>query len=256
MKLISLNTWGGRAGKEGLLSFLKKRADVDIFCLQEIWSAPYEHLEGSKAGGRDIVHENIMVYGMQEISALLSEHQSYFYPHHMDNYGLMMLVKNDIKIIEEGEIFVYKHKGYLPEGDVGNHARNIQYVTFQKNGKKCTAINFHGLWNGKGKSDCKERLMQSEKIVEFVTQLSNPFVLCGDFNLLLDTESVAILEKAGLKNLIREYGISSTRTSYYTKPEKHADYVFVSKGIEVLNFQVLPDEVSDHAPLFIDFEYK
>jgi len=42
MKIITLNTWGGRAGKELLLSFFEKyRDDADIFCLQEIWSAPH-----------------------------------------------------------------------------------------------------------------------------------------------------------------------------------------------------------------------
>jgi endonuclease/exonuclease/phosphatase family metal-dependent hydrolase len=42
--------------------------------------------------------------------------------------------------------------------------------------------------------------------------------------------------------------------SFYEKPEKFADYMFVSKGIAVRDFQVLPDEVSDHAPLFLDFD--
>lgn len=54
-----------------------------------------------------------------------------------------------------------------------------------------------------------------------------------------------------MRNLIREYGITSTRTSFYQKPEKHADYVFVSEGISVKAFTVLPDEVSDHAPLLL-----
>ncbi|HEU0081016.1 MAG TPA: hypothetical protein VFQ72_03260 [Candidatus Paceibacterota bacterium] len=31
-------------------------------------------------------------------------------------------------------------------------------------------------------------------------------------------------------------------------------YVFVSPGIKVKEFKVLPDVVSDHAPLFLDFE--
>jgi len=48
--------------------------------------------------------------------------------------------------------------------------------------------------------------------------------------------------------------VSSTRTSFYTKPEKHADYAFVTKGISVTDFKVLPDEVSDHAPLLIEVQ--
>jgi exonuclease III len=69
MKIISLNTWGGRAGNEELLSFFEKyKEEIDIFCLQEIWSAPHENLDGHNAGGVPIDHGKILVHGMQEIS--------------------------------------------------------------------------------------------------------------------------------------------------------------------------------------------
>lgn len=253
MKIISLNTWGGRAGKEGLLSFFKANANTtDIFCLQEIWSAPYKHLEGHLAGGLEIDNEQIMVYGLQEISAVLPNHVAFFRPHHGDHYGLLMFVHKNLTVIEEGEVFVYKQKGYTPEGDKGNHARNIQYITVGTVSNPITVINFHGLWNGMGKGDSADRLEQSAKILEFTEDIQNPFVLCGDFNLLPDTESIWKFEHAGLRNLIREYGVTSTRTSFYTKPQKFADYVFISEGIVLKEFKVLPDEVSDHAPLLIE----
>lgn len=257
MKIISLNTWGGRAGKEKLLNFFKQHADeVDIFCLQEMWSAPYEDLEGENAGGVSLEHEAIMVHGLQEISAVLPNHEVYFHPHHRDNYGLMMAVKKDLHAYEVGEVFVHKYKGYVPEGDVGEHARNIQYVSLNRESGPLTVINFHGLWTshpqGKGKQDIPDRLEQSERIVEFIEKIDYPVVLIGDFNLLPTTESIKKFENAGLRNLIQEYGITSTRTSYYPKPEQYADYAFVSPTLEVKDFKVLPDEVSDHAPLFID----
>jgi len=251
MQVITLNTWGGRAGKEGLLAFFKKHADADIFCLQEIWADAYEHLKDHYAGGVVIDHNQVMTHGMQEISAVLENHVPYFRPHHMENYGLMMLVKKSLSILEEGEVFVHKYKGYLPEGDVGNHARNIQYVTVQTENGPRTVINFHGLWNGKGKSDSEDRLMQSDNIAAFLKTLAHPYVLGGDFNLLPETESLKRLEALGLRNLIKEFGITSTRTSFYQKPEKFADYMLVSSGITVQAFEVLPDEVSDHAPLML-----
>lgn len=255
MRIISLNTWGGRAGKEGLLSFFRAHADTtDIFCLQEIWSAPYEHLDGHLAGGLAMNHERIMVYGLQEISAALPNHIAFFRPHHGDHYGLLMFVRKNLPLLEEGEVFVYKHKGYVPEGDLGNHARNIQYAMVETGSGPMTIINFHGLWNGKGKGDSEDRLEQSARIIAFVGELQNPVVVCGDFNLLPDTESLRMFEKAGLRDLIKESGVSSTRTSFYTKPEKFADYAFVSKGIAVAGFTVLPDEVSDHAPLLIEIQ--
>ncbi len=255
MKLITLNTWGGRAGKEKLLDFFgEHKKDTDVFCLQEIWSAPYKHLEGSLAGGVKIKHGMTMVYAMQEISAVLSGHIPYFRPHFMDDYGLMMLVKKDTKIIEEGEVFVHKHKGYIPKEDIGEHARNIQYIKIEINERLITIINFHGLWNGKGKTDTDDRIQQTNNILDFVKTIEGDYILCGDFNLLPDTKSIKLFESHGLRNLIKEYEITSTRTSFYTKPEKHADYVFVTKGIDVKDFKVLPEEISDHAPLFLEFE--
>lgn len=253
MKIVTLNTWGGRAGREGLLAFFEKyKNEVDVFCLQEVWSAPYDTYEGHAAGGLAISHDHVMVYGLQEITAVLHDHAPYFRPHLLNDYGLAMFVRKDLSLQEEGELFVYRQKGYVPDGDLGNHARNIQYAMFNAQKEQCTVINFHGLWNGKGKTDSEDRLRQSENIITFLKTINVPYVLCGDFNLLPDTQSIRMFEEFGLRNLITEYGITSTRTSHYTKPEKYADYIFVSEGITVSDFRVLPEEVSDHAALLVE----
>lgn len=255
MQLITLNTWGGRAGNEALRQFFRTYKDrVDVFCLQEIWSGPYEHLEGSPAGGKKIEHDEILVHGMQEISHILSNHAVLFHPHHLDNYGLMMAIRQDIPIQASGEVFVHKYKNYIPEGDIGKHARNIQHATIGCNNKSITIINFHGLWNGQGKTDSPDRIEQSKKILDFIRTIGGEVVLCGDFNLSPDTKSLKMFEEFGLRNLIAEYRIQSTRTSFYTKPEKFADYIFVSTGIRVNSCTVIEEEVSDHAAILLDIE--
>ena len=253
MKILTLNTWGGRAGRDALLSFLKQQAaDTDIFCLQEISSASHHHLSGEVVGGRNYEKGDVMESGLQEIIEALPEYEYFFHPHYLDNYGLLMLVKKSIPVHGSGDVFVYKEKAYIPEGDVGNHARNIQYLTFERNGSPYTVVNFHGLWNGQGKGDSPDRIAQSKNIVTFLGGITGHVILCGDFNLLPDTQSIKILEESGLRNLVTEHGITTTRTSFYPKQEKFADYIFVSHGDEVKNFCVLPDEVSDHAPLVVE----
>jgi len=253
MKILSLNIWGGRAGKEGLLNFLKEQSmTVDVFCLQEVWSAPYEHYEGASAGGLVIQHGDVMTNGLHDIASTLTDFEYFFHPHFMDNYGLMMLVRKSIDVLGSGEYWVHKQKGYMPEGDIGHHARNMQYVTLRHGVTDYTICNFHGLWNGKGKTDSEDRILQSNRIVASLSAHTGEVVLMGDFNLLPETESIKLLETAGLRNLITEYGVTSTRTSIYKKPEKFADYAFTSSGVLVKDFTVLPDEVSDHAPLLLE----
>lgn len=191
---------------------------------------------------------------MQTISSILNDHKSFFSPSFKDNYGLLELVKNDYTILVDGEVYVHKDKDYIPEKDIGNHARNMQYVTFERNKEPITVMNFHGLWSDKGKCDTEDRIMQSKNIINFIKTLKGEVILFGDFNLLPDTESIKIIENSGLINLIKKYNIKSTRTSFYTKSEKFADYCFVSKGIKVKKFRVLEDEVSDHSALELEIE--
>ena len=181
MRLISLNTWGGRAGREGLLGFFDTHKDTDIFCLQEIWNGG-EHMEGKEAGGVSL--SKIMYRVLEDIRGVLPDHTSYFRPHFGDWYGLAMFVKKDIEVLEEGEVFVYQEKGYMPEGDWGRHARNIQHVTFKTAHGERTIVNFHGMWTGGGKGDTDDRLVQSDKIGAFLKSLKNPYVLIRYFHLI------------------------------------------------------------------------
>ncbi|HVY35799.1 MAG TPA: endonuclease/exonuclease/phosphatase family protein [Candidatus Paceibacterota bacterium] len=246
MKLITLNTFGGTV-YDPLLQFLRSHQNVDVFCFQEVWhnaAGRTEHLDLEATPD-----ENLFV----TIGEQLPNHQGFFRPHAEDFYGLAMFINKSFPIFEEGETFVYLYKGFIPSNDLGNHARNIQFIQTEQNKKPIAVINFHGLWNGKGKTDTPERLEQSKKVLDHLKTISGDVVLCGDFNLSPNTESIKMFEDFGLRNLIKEYGITSTRTSLYEKENKFADYIFVSPGITVTDFKVLPDEVSDHAPLYLEF---
>jgi endonuclease/exonuclease/phosphatase family metal-dependent hydrolase len=254
MKLICLNTWGGKAGAQELLAFLDSHRDADFLCFQEIWSAPYEAFEGARAGAEAIAHAEIMVNGRQRIEALLGDHRVFFHPHLLNDYGLMMLVSKSLDVVDSGEVFVHRERGYVPQGNLGMHARNLQFVTVEGPTGTFSVVNFHGLWNGRGKGDSDERIAQSRRILAFLAEHEEPLVLCGDFNLLPDAESLRMIEAAGMRNLVAEYRVTSTRTHLYGRGEKFADYVLVSEGVQVRDFRVLPDVVSDHAPLTLEFD--
>jgi exonuclease III len=251
MKLISLNTWGGRAGKEKLLEFFEEHKEIDIFCLQEIWNGG-EHMLGKSAGGMKLA--GAIPKLLPAIASVLPDHRVYFRPHFFDFYGLAVFVRNQLPVTEEGDLFVHHERGWVSPEELGNHARNIQWITIKTKRDLLTIINFHGLWNGGGKGDSDDRLLQSDNIITFLKTLTNPFILCGDFNLLPNTESLKKLEDFGLRNLIKECGITSTRTSFYTKENRFADYALTTKDINVKDFRILSDEISDHSPLYLEFE--
>ena len=252
MKLISLNVDRG-AHRESFLEFLKaKRDDTDVFCFQEVINGGEKELT---TFWNDEKRKTWNLLTLIEES--LPGHTSFFRPHVGDWAGLATLVRKDVPVMHEGEVFVFGNSRIYPGSPEWKPPapRNIQYIGMSLQGKDITVINFHGLWDKTGKGDTEQRITQSQNIILFAKSISGDFVLCGDFNLLPDTESIHMLEEElHLGNLIREYGITSTRTPLFPGPEKFADYILTTAGINVRDFKVLQDVVSDHAPLFLEFD--
>jgi exonuclease III len=253
VKIISLNTWSGRGGNEALLNFFRKNKDVDMFCLQEVWEGG-DDFAPIWGNGVDAIDTKLIT----NIKNALPEHECFFRPHYMDWYGLAIFAKRQLDIREEGDVFVFKERkdAFIDDegGTAVNHARNLQYMTIKTDKGERIIANFHGLWNGKSKEDTPERILQADNIRRFFKDAENPYVLCGDFNLLPENGSLKSLETIGMRNLIKEFSITSTRSNHYKKPVRFADYTLVSSGIKVNDFKVLPDEVSDHLAMYLEFE--
>lgn len=241
MKLITLNIWGGHI-RDPLLEFIKSHQQIDIFCFQEVY-----HNARDKISDED---RKVSLNIFSELQNLLPEHNAFFRPVVKDIYGIGTFIKNEIDVLREGDINIHDNPNYPGHGPT--HSRNLQWLECCIDHRTYSILNVHGLWNGMGKTDTPERIAQSQRIRNFIDSIKTPKILCGDFNLRPDTESVQILEN-GMSNLVKLYEINSTRTSLYPKDEKFADYIFVSPDITVNTFEVLKHEVSDHAPLFLDF---
>lgn len=241
MKLVSLNTWGGRTG-QSLLDFFTQHSDLDVFLLQEVFD------KGSRLTS---FHQAADVELFEHIQQTIPSHKGYFAPAQFNEWGLASFIKRQLPLQDIGDLFIHRHRDAMVEHDGTTVGKNIQYLKFPGN---LTLINIHGLWNGQGKGDTEDRIKQSHRLIDFASSLPGELIIAGDFNLLPDTESLLMVERElGLRNLIREHGINSTRTSYYKKPIKFADYILVSPGLTINNFRVLPEEVSDHAALYLDF---
>jgi endonuclease/exonuclease/phosphatase family metal-dependent hydrolase len=249
MKIITLNTWGGRAG-ESLKAFFEAHAsDVDVFCLQEIF----------KGAGNEVLQDvtsnpkvNPQLFEM--VASALPNHEGIFCPVYKDAYGIACFVKKGIEVVNQGDIQLTEGVNYLdPEYPGSDHARKMQWLELKDGDRSVFVTNIHGHWAPGDKSDSDESIKQIATIFELLKNHDEPKILCGDFNLHPNTKSIQMLDEQ-FRNLITENGITSTRTSLFHWPQKFADYIFVSRDLEVKSFSVLPDEISDHAPLMVEIE--
>ena len=253
MKLVSLNIWAGREFNT-LMKYVSDQArDTDIFCFQEVFDTPTS---------RKTVSEHYRANIFSELQKALPDHTGYFAPvqegcgfngpvDYQIQWGLAMFVRRSLNVLDTGEIYLFGNRNSRKE-DNSSIPRNLQYVHLDVDGEGYTVAHFHGLWNGRGKTDTKDRIEQSRKVKEFLDKAKGKKIVCGDFNLLPDTESLSILE-AGFVNLIKTHEITSTRSSLYQKSERHADYTLVSCDVNVESFAVPQMKVSDHHPMELKF---
>ncbi|MFH0973038.1 MAG: endonuclease/exonuclease/phosphatase family protein [Patescibacteria group bacterium] len=257
MKILSLNVWAGREFDPLIKYISEKSADTDIFCFQEVFDTPTNE---------KIVNDCYRANIYSELEKMLGNHAGHFAPVQDDwgfdsrvdfplSWGVAMFLKKSIDIEQVGDIFIrgnYNSK----KDDNTTVPRNLQYVVFNKKGKNYVVAHFHGLWNGKGKGDCSERIAQSLRVKKFMDNIEGKKILCGDFNLNPDTQSLVMLEEGNV-NLIKKYEIKSTRSLLYKsygKSSHFADYVIASPDVNVYDFEVPNVKVSDHLPMIISFD--
>lgn len=254
MKLITLNIWGGIVF-EPLMAFIEEHtSDIDIFCFQEnIFGYKPEFTQKHKARINIFseIEKRLPNHAVYKYHA--PEESTYFQMDRLpagDYAGQAIFVKKPIMVSDSGGFRTYKK---MPKNTNygGKNTGNCQWIKLNVG---LTVLNLHGLWQADThKLDTPERLYQSQIVQEFAARQKGRTILCGDFNLKPDTESMNILEN-GMENLVKKYGITSTRSSLYEKPCKFADYILVSPSIVINRFEALLDEVSDHLPLLLEFE--
>jgi endonuclease/exonuclease/phosphatase family metal-dependent hydrolase len=254
MKLISLNIWGGRKFK-GLMEYIQSKKDsTDIFCFQEVYST---------STNRKLVDNKFKANILELLEKELSEFKMYFVPSISNfsftgsinfslKWGIVIFVKKNIRVIESKSDYIC---GYVDSelNEKIPKPRKVQWIKIKKGKKEYALIHFHGLWVKGEKVDTKERLLQSQKIRKIIDKIRGRKIICGDFNLLPSTKSLSIIEK-GLINLIKENNISTTRSKFYKKPDKYADYTIVSKDLDVSGFDVPHLKISDHLPMELFFD--
>ena len=265
MLLMCLNGWGGKL-HDGLIPYLQS-ASPDVLCLQEVVHTPASSKEWLtyKDNGVSLPQRSNF---FAEVCEALPQHIAFFCPaargdlwdgdKRVDSqWGIATFVRKTIPIIAQKQGFV--HGCFRPNG-YGEHPRSrsahaVRLFDFKQR-QPVTICHMHGLRDPDGKHDTEARLVQAERLAALsmaVSEEGDMRVVCGDFNVLPDSQTLELLRKYGYIELVTELNFTDTRTSHYKKPGRFADYMCVSSETVYSHFDVVRDpEVSDHCPLILE----
>jgi endonuclease/exonuclease/phosphatase family metal-dependent hydrolase len=244
MKLLTLNVWQGRLERV-LLKHLET-LDVDIACMQE--AVDY----GNKYNG--------LISSYQKVGKSLGLENQFFSPLTTMKLGDRDVVHGNVTYsnVPFSETTTVFTKGSFTENfDFDTEDYNIrafQHSFIEVDGKKLNVINHHGHHIDAHKLGDEETLRQIQQIVDYIAKLKGAVIVCGDFNLSPESESIQLLDTK-LKNLPVKYSLKTTR-SQLTHKDEVCDYIFVSDNIVVNAFAMDETIISDHNALVLDFDIK
>ena len=263
MRIVSLNAWGG-AMFDQLAPWLTT-LDADVICLQEVTRTP--GLSGwtrFEDGERSLPQRANL---FEDVRALRPTDQGVMVAsdagpvtdesgvRHRQEFGVATFVTAEVPVIGLQTSFV--HGDFVDHDDwaIEDRPRSAlaTRIVDRSHDRSVAVIQLHGLRDPAGKHDTPARAAQAERLADLVVRAgagTDLTVVCGDLNLLPDSETFTVLADLGLTDLV---GPADTRTSAYAKPTRHAGYLLVSDRTAVKSFTILTaPEVSDHRPLILD----
>ncbi len=239
MKILQLNIWGGKLGKQ--IKELITDEQPDVLCFQEVVKLPAK--------------DGLFFTALDEYEAL--GYHSFFSP--VFGFSLMKQKAEFGNAILSKEPFtktetIFTRKQYVSDLDMLDkdyNIRNLQHAVIETGDTVLHLLNHHGHHIDQHKDGDGETMRQCRMIVDYIETLTGSVVLCGDFNLSPQSASLAQINEK-LNNLCVTSAIETTRTQLTHKTEV-CDYIFTSPEIAVSRFEVLETIASDHAALVVEF---
>ena len=97
------------------------------------------------------------------------------------------------------------------------------------------------------------REQQINEMIELLLSRNNPTIILGDFN------SGWFAEASVIKDLMQKSRFTAYKpgaAGYNTYKDKRLDWILISKDLEFVSYNVLPDNLSDHAMIVADIRFK
>jgi endonuclease/exonuclease/phosphatase family metal-dependent hydrolase len=238
-----------------LISFITDN-DFDILDFQEVTGK--DTLAGNIHSQRDIFSELLKHFG-DKYDAELAITQRYA-SSPFAYMGNATFFKKSFTILEKKEIALSTFSQLFPtDGTIFEKiGRKILYLKLSIANKKISFLNTHFAW---AKSPIEEphQTKQGEIFIDYLRTVPVPFILTGDFNLDPQQPFIQKINKLS-RNLIDTYHITNTlnpnnhRVKSLFPPGVAVDYIFTSNDLEVKNFSVINEDISDHLGLTAEIE--
>lgn len=241
---MTLNVWQGRLERV-LLKHLEEQ-NIDFACMQE--AVDYE----GKTGG--------LISSYSKIGTSLRLDQQFFSPINAIKFGNRKITFGNVTYSSmpfETSETIFTRGSYKDDFDFDvddYNIRALQHAVVRVNDKKLHILNHHGHHIDAHKLGDEETMRQTALIIDYIKQLDGAVILCGDFNLSPESESIKQFDSI-LQNLPVTYSLETTR-SLLTYKKEVCDYIFVNQNVDVKDFSMDQTIISDHNALIVDFEIR
>jgi endonuclease/exonuclease/phosphatase family metal-dependent hydrolase len=244
MKLMTLNAWQGRL--ERVLPKYLEEQNVDFACMQE--AVAYEGMTGG------------LFTSFAKLGASLSLDHQYFSRLYAvrycnDKLSFGNVVYSKLPFLQTKNTFTRgTYKDNFVFGVDDYNIRAFQHVALDVHGKKLHILNHYGYHIEAHKLGDEETMRQISIMIAYIKQLDGAVILCGDFNLAPESESIKQFDTI-LHNLSVAYLLKTT-LSVLTYKEEVCDYIFVNDKVDVKDFFMDQAIISDHNALILNFNIK
>ncbi len=254
VKILQLNIWKGKLF-DNFLPYLKT-THFDILHFQEV-AGP-----GVSFSGEDNYRQLQETLGIEYIGLRAKEFDTTF-PGGYE--GSATFFHSTFSLVEEKVLYLNSQFDQPVDNDYLTSIQNSSNPFFEnvprialatkleKLGKVCWFVQSQFAWSPTPK-DTPKKIPYAKVLEDFISQLKDPFVLTGDFNVESGTKVVKGFEKYG-QNLNTKYNVTNTlngrvhRAKHLFPPGLAVDFIMPKKGMKVKEFAVLDKDYSDHLGL-------
>ena len=239
MKLLTWNIWYKEDPKNVLK--LLKGTDWDVCCLQEVMTGFHSEVDDVA----EYLKDSLGVEGYLVVAQGRSD----------KGWSQGNLILSRLPIKDTFSYFI-QDQSDDPEPSFSDEGRVITGIELDSSVKILTT---HMSYTPRFE-ETDQKNAESERLIEYLKVLEQPFVFCGDLNAVPTSNLIQSLSQ-NYKNLSPDF----TEPTWTTKPFSHEgfevdaltyrlDYIFSSKDVDLVDSKIIQTKYSDHLPILTEIK--